>query len=202
MGVRGYVGREFHQVEWDREALDQPVKWRGGHQVMVGNMFDLFHERVPFEFIGEVFEVMRATPRHRYLVLSKRTERMVEFAGTYGWAENAWAGTSVESRAVLGRIDDLRQIPTEKRFLSVEPLLEDLGQLNLEDIQWVVCGGESGENARPFKHDWARSLRDRCVEAGVAFYFKQRDRPKRRAPHSLPVLDGRTWVERPEGLPW
>jgi protein gp37 len=187
----------FTEVRCLPDLLNAPTRWRKPRLIFVNSMSDLFHPAVPDEFILRLFETIRATPDHTYQVLSKRSSRMAEFARIYGWAANCWAGVSVENRATLFRINDLRCVPTSMRFLSAEPLLEGLGEIELEGIQWVVCGGESGRNARPWDDEWARELKNKCVYAGIPFFFKQRRRPNRREKKELPLLDGRTWAEIP-----
>ena len=136
-------------------------------------MSDLFHDDVPLEFIRQVFEVIRDTPQHTYQVLTKRAQRLSREAGALDWPANLWMGVSVESRRYAFRIDHLRKVPAAVRFVSAEPLLGPLGALDLEGIQWLIAGGESGANARPMEPAWATELRDTCTSAGVAFFFKQ-----------------------------
>jgi len=140
----------------------------------VNSMSDLFHKEVPFNFIDKVFAVMAHCPQHTFQILTKRPERMAEYFSKNGPPlPNVWLGTSVESADVLHRIDELRECPASVRFLSLEPLIGDLGTINLDGIHWVIVGGESGPGARPMHPNWARSLRDQCVAAGVPFFFKQ-----------------------------
>lgn len=170
----------FSVVRCFPELLDLPKKWRQPRsRIFVNSMSDLFHPEVPEDFIIQVFQTIKGTSKHTYQVLTKRSKRVAEFSEKHGWAENAWAGVSVESKAYLHRLDDLRRVRSRK-FLSAEPLLESLGKVNLDGIDWIICGGESGKQARPWSDDWARELRDLCVEAGIPFFFKQRRRPDRR----------------------
>lgn len=155
------------------QTLDEPYSWRQPRKVFVNSMSDLFHARVPVEFIQRVFAVMADTPQHTYQVLTKRASRLPKIAHLLDWPPNVWLGTSVENARVLHRVDDLRKVPAEVRFLSCEPLLGPLPGLDLSGIGWVIGGGESGPKARPMHPDWVRSLRDRCVAAGVPFFFKQ-----------------------------
>ncbi|MEU4626900.1 phage Gp37/Gp68 family protein [Actinoplanes sp. NPDC023801] len=177
------------------DSLTLPLTWRRPRRVFVNSMSDLFHARVPVPFIQQVFEVMAATPQHSYQVLTKRARRLRRLAGTLQWPSNVWMGVSVEGQQVVDRINDLREVPAAVRFLSCEPLLEPLPALDLEGIGWVIAGGESGPNARPMEPSWAEDLRDQCVEAGVAFFFKQWGG---RTPKSGGrELDGRTWDQMP-----
>ena len=137
-------------------------------------MSDVFHPKIPFDFVDKIFATITATPQHRYQILTKRPERMEEYFTKRSAPSNAWLGTSVEDRKYgVPRIAVLQRIATSVRFLSVEPLLEDVGTLNLSGISWVIVGGESGPHARPMKPEWARSVRVQCEVAGVSFFFKQ-----------------------------
>jgi protein gp37 len=156
------------------QRLDAPLKRRKPTVWFVNSMSDLFHEKVPFEFTDAIFETIKATPHHRYQLLTKRPERMEGYFKDRVAPPNAWLGTSVENRKHgVPRIAVLQRIASHVRFLSVEPLLEDIGFLDLTGISWVIVGGESGPRARPMKAEWARSVRDQCARAGVAFFFKQ-----------------------------
>jgi protein gp37 len=158
-------------------------------------MGDLFHPDVPSAFIRQVFDVMRATPQHTYQVLTKRPERMALFAKTIEWPDNVWAGTTIEHNDYAGRADFLCQVPAPVRFVSAEPLLGDLIDLELDGIDWVIAGGESGPNWRPMELEWVRNLRDYCVSDCVAFFFKQYAGFQ---PKSLGrELDGQVWDQVP-----
>jgi protein gp37 len=175
--------------------LDVPRRWKKGRLIFVNSMSDLFHERVPLEFIKAVFNVMRDTPQHTYQVLTKRAERLEELSKKLLWPENVWMGVSVESELYAHRIDHLRRTKARTKFLSLEPLLGPLDDLNLDGIDWAIVGGESGPGARPMARDWVRSIRDQCLEAGVPFHFKQwGSTNKKRAGRTL---DNRTWDEWP-----
>jgi protein gp37 len=155
------------------ETLDEPYSWRKPRKVFVNSMSDLFHARVPLAFIRQVFAVMADTPQHTYQVLTKRASRLPKIAHLLDWPPNVWMGTSVEDVRVMHRVDDLREVPAAVRFLSCEPLLGPLPDLDLTGIGWVIAGGESGPKARPMHPDWVRDLRDRCATAKVPFFFKQ-----------------------------
>ncbi len=177
-------------------ALDQPRQWRAPRTVFVNSMSDLFHAKVPVDFVRDVFDVMRETPQHTYQVLTKRAIRARRLADRLDWPDNLWLGVSVESSAQFQRIDHLREIPARVRFLSCEPLLGPLDGIDLAGVGWVIAGGESGPRYRPMDIGWARGIRDACLEAEVPFFFKQWGG---RTPKLLGrELDGRTWDEYPE----
>jgi protein gp37 len=158
-------------------------------------MSDLFHERVPVEFIKAVFDVMQDTPQHTYQVLRKRAERLEELSKKLRWPENVWMGVSVESAPYAYRIDHLRRTKAKTKSLSLEPLLGPLDDLDLDGIDWAIAGGESGPGARSMPKDWVRSIRDQCVEEGVPFHFKQWGGTNKK--RTGRTLDGRTWDEWP-----
>lgn len=203
MGTPGYENGFALQILPDR--LEDPVKRKKPTVYFVNSMSDLFHEKIPDAYIEQVFDVIARTPHHTYQILTKRGARMARFFKTRTVPENAWLGVSVENRKHgVPRIDHLRRVPAKIRFLSVEPLLEDVGELDLTDIHWVIVGGESGPKARPMKEEWADSIRTQCEEQEVAFFFKQWGGwgadGKRRAKHANGrLLNGRTWDEMPAG---
>lgn len=172
MGAHGY--ENGFSISLLPERLSQPIRRRKPTIWFVNSMSDLFHDRVPFEFIERVFETISATPQHCYQILTKRPERMARYFQSRNIPPNAWLGTSVENkRHGIPRIASLQRIDAKVRFLSVEPLLEDLGTLDLNGISWVIVGGESGPKARPMRPEWARSIRDQCQSFRVPFFFKQ-----------------------------
>lgn len=177
------------------KALDQPLKWKRPLTVFVNSMSDLFHAKVPLPFIKDVFDVMEATPQHTYQILTKRPKRLVRLSTQLQWPSNVWIGTSVEEPKVLNRIDALRQVPAAVRFLSCEPLIAGLPGMNLDGIDWVIAGGESGPNHRTLDPRWVEDIRDQCSEARVPFFFKQWGgrTPKQNGRE----LDGRVWSELP-----
>ena len=158
-------------------------------------MSDLFHAAVPTEFIQQVFAVIADTPQHKYQVLTKRSKRLLEVSDELVWPPNLWMGVSVESARYRFRIDHLRQVPAAVRFLSCEPLLASVGDLDLTGIDWVIAGGESGPGARPMQLPWVSELRDQCVSSGVSFFFKQWGGHTAKAGGR--ELEGRTWDEMP-----
>jgi protein gp37 len=183
--------------------LSEPLKRKKPTTYFVNSMSDLFHEKVPDSYIEQVVEVMAATPQHSYQVLTKRAARMARFFRTRVVPSNVWLGVSVENRRHgVPRIDYLRTINAGIRFLSVEPLLEDVGALDLSGIHWVIVGGESGPKARPMAPEWAESVRAQCQNQEVAFFFKQwggwgADGKRRAKAKNGRMLNGRTWDEMP-----
>ena len=185
------------------ERLDDPIKRKKPTVWFVNSMSDMFHDKVPFGFVDKVMATIDATPEHRYQILTKRPERMERYFKARRIPRNTWLGTSVENvRHGVPRIDVLRRIDAGIRFLSVEPLLEDLGSIDLSGISWVIVGGESGPKARPMKLSWATSIRDQCAAAGVPFFFKQwgshgADGVRRAKGRNGRRLDGRVHDEMP-----
>lgn len=155
------------------DLLDLPRRWKAPRTVFVNSMSDLFQEAIPAGFIRKVFDTMAACPQHTFQVLTKRAARLVELSGSLPWPENVWMGVSVESARVVNRVDQLRQVPAAIRFLSCEPLISPLVNLDLEGIHWVIVGGESGPGARPMREVWAQDIRAQCETRGVPFFFKQ-----------------------------
>lgn len=175
--------------------LDTPKRWRRPRRIFVNSMSDLFHPKVPANFVEQVFEVMAATPQHTYQILTKRPKRARQLLRGWTPTPNAWLGVSIEEDSQVDRADILREVPAAIRFLSCEPLLGPLPSLDLTDIDWVIAGGESGPDFRPMQAEWAASLRNRCLDASVPFFFKQWGG---RTPKSGGrQLDGRTWDQFP-----
>lgn len=203
MGAQGY--ENGFKLSILPERLAEPLKRRKSTTYFVNSMSDLFHNEVPFAFLDEVFAVMAQTRQHTYQILTKRAARMRKYfaCGARSVPENTWLGVSVENRKHgIPRIDELREIDASIRFLSVEPLLEDLGEINLEGIHWVIIGGESGPKARPMKPEWVESIRIQCDERGVAFFFKQwggwgADGQKRSKKENGRMFGGKTWDNMP-----
>ena len=155
------------------DTLDAPYRWKAPKLIFVNSMSDLFHPKVPLDFIRQVFQVMTDTPRHTYQILTKRSQRLATLAPELDWPDNVWMGVSVENHRYAFRVDHLRTVPATIRFISAEPLLGPLPDLDLSGIHWVIVGGESGHRSRPMKESWALDLRDQCATANVAFFFKQ-----------------------------
>jgi protein gp37 len=182
-------------VALHEHALELPLRWRKPQTIFVNSMSDLFHERVPEDFITRAFDVMRRADWHRFQILTKRASRLRELAPRLDWPGNVWMGVSVETPSYTFRIDDLRQVTAAVRFLSLEPLLGPLDGLDLDGIDWVIVGGESGPKARPMEASWVIDVRDQCQAAGVPFFFKQWGGVNKKKRGRL--LDGRTWDEMP-----
>lgn len=162
------------QVTIHEDCLDEPIQWKKPKTIFVCSMSDLFHKDVPFDFIDKVFAVIEKTPQHRYQILTKRADRMAEYFSTRNVPANAWLGVTVDVKTSKSRIEALRSIRNVPiRFLSCEPLLEDLGCLNLDGIDWIIVGGESGLQARPMKEEWVINIKNQVETAGKAFFFKQ-----------------------------
>ena len=200
---RGVPGHPFEfgfDLRLVPEKLGDPLRWRTPRMVFVNSMSDLFHDGVPDEYVIAVAKVMAAANWHTFQVLTKRAERLAallqrELRFAARWP-NIWWGVSVENRKHgLLRIEHLRRAPAAVKFLSIEPLLEDLGQLDLRGIDWVIVGGESGPGARPMSVDWVRGIRDQCRDAGVPFFFKQWGGVRKRETGRR--LDGRTYNQFP-----
>lgn len=178
------------------EYLDLPLRWKRPQLIFVNSMSDLFHEAVPVEFIQRTFRVMEQASWHTFQVLTKRSARLRGVAPTLCWPANVWMGVSVENERYGSRIDDLRSTKAQTKFLSLEPLLGPLPNLDLDDIDWVIVGGESGPGARPMKEEWVLDIRDQCLARGVPFFFKQWGGAQRR--RAGRELQGRTWDEMPK----
>ena len=172
MGVKGYENGFTVSIHPDRLSI--PLRRKKPTLWFVNSMSDLFHPKVPFDFVDEVMDIIRATPQHTYQILTKRPGKMRQYFDNRKVPTNAWLGTSVENkRHGVPRIDELRKINAQVRFLSVEPLLEDIGKIKLRGIHWVIVGGESGKGARPMQAAWVDGVRKQCTAAKVRFFFKQ-----------------------------
>jgi protein gp37 len=199
---RGTTGHPFEQgfdLKLWPERLNLPLEWNEPRRIFVNSMSDLYHERVPLEFVEQVFETMVAARWHTFQILTKRAKRLVELSTELPWRPNIWQGVSIESDAVAWRADELRKVPADVRFLSLEPLLGPLDTLEFDGIHWVIVGGESGPGARPMKRAWVRDLRDRCLKESVPFFFKQWGGVRKSVTGR--ALDGRTWDELPIAAP-
>jgi protein gp37 len=185
-------------IKFDERALDLPKQWKRGRLIFVNSMSDLFHDAVPLPFIKRVFGVMADTPQHTYQVLTKRAERLAELSPQLKWPTNVWMGVSVENADYWYRVDHLRKVKARVRFLSLEPLLGPLGEIDLRGIHWVIAGGESGPKARVVKPEWVREIRDACLEQEVPFHFKQWGGVNKK--RTGRVLDNRTWDQLPTAL--
>ena len=194
MGQLNY--RNGFELTLHRHVIDAPLRWRKPQRIFVNSMSDLFQDGVPIDFILEVFSVMRQASWHQFQVLTKRSARLDALDHAIAWPANVWMGVSVENQDYAFRIDELRRTHAAVKFLSLEPLLGPLMNLNLEGIDWVIVGGESGPGSRPMKKEWVTQIRDQCRRNNVPFFFKQwggvnKKRAGRR-------LEGRTWSQYPD----
>jgi len=193
MGVSRYA--KGFQLTLHEDLVDLPKRWKRPAVIFVNSMSDLFHEKVPLEFIQRVFQTMNECPQHVFQVLTKRSKRLREVSPMLQWTPNIWMGVSVENEKVLFRVEDLQAVSAHVKFLSCEPLLGPLYDLPLEGVHWVIVGGESGPRARPMDADWARDIRDQCRRMNVAFFFKQWGGVRKDLTGR--ILDGRTYDELP-----
>jgi protein gp37 len=194
-GIAGHPYERGFDLQLREHRLDLPLHWQKPRRVFVESMGDLFHERVPEEYIRRVFAVMDHMPRHLFQLVTKRATRLAELAPHLPWPANLWMGVTVEHMATARRADLLRTVPAAVRWICAEPLLGPLDGLDLAGIDWVIVGGESGPHRRPPDPRWVYELRDRCVAADVPFYFKQWGGSDQRSRGRL--LDGREWREEP-----
>ena len=193
MGIEKY--KDGFEIRTHADALEIPYSWNKPKVVFVNSMSDMFHPDVPLFFIQQVFEVMNNTPQHTYQVLTKRAERLFELHQHLNWTPNIWMGVSVEDERVTDRIDFLRQTNAKVKFLSCEPLIGPLQNLDLENIDWAIVGGESGRKARPIHETWVWDIKQQCEEQGTAFFFKQWGGTNKKKAGRL--LSGNTYSEMP-----
>ena len=193
MGQPNY--RQGFRLAIHPRSLDLPLSWRKPQMVFVNSMSDLFHKDVPASFIRQVFDIMGRAEGHQFQALTKRSKRLREMSPTLDWSENVWMGVTVENAEYLYRIDDLRQTGAAVKFLSLEPLLGPLPDLNLDSIDWVIVGGESGPGARPMDEQWVTDIRDQCIKDDVPFFFKQWGGINKKKAGRL--LNKRTWNQMP-----
>jgi protein gp37 len=193
MGSERYIN-EFN-LTLHEDVIDEPLNWKKPKTIFVNSMSDLFHERIPLEFIQKVFNVMVKAEWHTFQILTKRSERLEELSRFLPWSKNIWMGVSIENQKYTYRINNLRRVPSAVRFLSVEPLIGKITKLDLRGIDWVIVGGESGPKARFMDPDWVRLIRDKCNEQEVSFFFKQWGGVNKKRTGRL--LDRKTWNEMP-----
>jgi protein gp37 len=193
MGQPNY--RNGFKLTLHDHVLEMPMRWKQPQMIFVNSMSDLFHEDVPLDFIQQVFEVMAKASWHTFQVLTKRSKRLLEFDQQLNWPDNVWMGVSVENKDYSYRIDHLRQTHARTKFLSLEPLLGPIPDPNLNGIDWVIVGGESGPKSRPIDRAWVIEIRDQCLAARVPFFFKQWGGTNKKKTGR--ELDGRTWDELP-----
>ena len=194
MGIDKY--QDGFDLALHPETLSQPYRWKKPCVVFVNSMSDLFHERVPISYIKRVFQVMNDNSQHVFQVLTKRSKRLLECAEDLSWTSNIWMGVSVEDERVLHRVNDLGKTPARTKFLSCEPLIGPLGNLELGNIDWVIVGGESGRKPRPMNPAWAVDIQEQCDQADVAFFFKQWGGVNKKKAGR--TLNGRTYDEMPD----
>lgn len=216
MGVQKYSGltrKSGNRTVWtgvvneDKSSLIVPYSWKKPRKIFVNSMSDLFHESVSFNFVSKVWRVMEETPHHCYQILTKRPDRLNEFVSNYTSfvLPNVWLGTSVENSGVVSRIEHLRQVPAAIRFISFEPLIGGVGEVDLTGIHWSIVGGESGKNARPVREEWIDDIFNQCSEQNVAFFFKQwgawgKDNKRRSKKANGREYRGQTWNQMPQSL--
>jgi len=192
-GMKKY--RNGFKVTLHKSVISEPLSWRKPQIIFTCSMSDLFHEDVPDDFIKQVFDVIGQAKQHQFQILTKRAERLTQIEKILEWPKNAWVGVTVEHADYLERIDYLRNLDAQIKFLSLEPLLGPIPKINLEGIDWVIVGGESGPGARPIDVKWVRSIHKQCKKAEVPFFFKQWGGTRRK--QNGRELDGRTWDEMP-----
>ena len=193
MGVDNY--RNGFKLTMHPHVLKKPLEWKSSQLIFVNSMSDLFHWEVPVDFIQQVFQTMREAHWHKFQILTKRAKRLPKIDSQLIWTPNVWMGVSVENAKVTQRIDYLRQSSAMVKFLSLEPLLGPLPNLDLSGIDWVIVGGESGPGARPMDEAWVLEIRDQCEAAGVKFFFKQWGGTNKKKAGR--ILDGRTYDDMP-----
>lgn len=189
MGVEKYS--DGFKIRVHPDTLTTPFSWKRSKVVFVNSMSDLFHPEVPLDYIKAVFAVMNQTPQHIYQVLTKRSERLLEIASELKWTNNIWMGVSVENEKYAYRIAELSATPARIKFLSIEPLIDELNSLNLAEINWVIVGGESGHNARPIKREWIEKIRLVCEQDSIPFFFKQWGKAKFNENPNDPTIDAK-----------
>jgi protein gp37 len=187
MGAEKY--RNGFSITTHEDAIDAPYSWKKPQVVFVNSMSDLFHDKVPLNFIKKVFTVMNNTQQHTYQILTKRSERLREISHTLTWSKNIWMGVSVENEKVIHRIADLSHTNAIIKFLSIEPLIGPIRNLPLKNINWVIVGGESGHKARPLKKEWIEFIRSKCKDEDVSFFFKQWGKSQFNANQSDPTIE-------------
>jgi len=196
MGMRNY-SRGF-EVALHEQLTNLPLKWRKPKMIFVNSMSDLFHEKIPDDFIARVFDIMNRASWHRFQVLTKRSRRLSQMSPILPWADNIWMGVTVEDQKCAFRIDHLRETPAKIKFLSMEPLLGPISDLDLTGVHWVIVGGESGPRARPLNSEWVMDIKGKCQESNIPFFFKQWGGTNKKKRGRL--LEGRLWDQMPEAF--
>jgi len=194
MGNKKYVNG--FKVTLHKNCLTEPLNWNKPSLIFVNSMSDLFHEEVPIGFIKQVFDIMNQATWHTFQILTKRAERLVSISEQLNWSPNIWQGVTVESEKYKSRIELLKRVPARIRFISFEPLIGDIGSINLSNIDWVIVGGESGFNCRKIEEDWILNIKNQCEQQKVYFYFKQWGGTNKKKNGRR--LLGKTWDDMPE----
>jgi len=193
MGSANY--KNGFKLTLHEKALELPASWKKPQNIFVNSMSDLFHEAVPEDYILRIFEIMKAANWHQFQILTKRAERLYELNESLNWCDNIWMGVSVENADYEFRVDYLRKTGAKIKFISFEPLIGPCGKLNLNGIDWVIVGGESGPRSRPIEQSWVIQIRDQCLDSGIPFFFKQWGGFNKKKNGRL--LEGRIW----DGMP-
>jgi protein gp37 len=196
-GVPGHPFERGFDLRLVPEKLSDPLAWRTPRKIFTCSMSDVFHERVPLEYVRQIFDVMNSASWHIFQVLTKRSARLAQLSDSFEWTRNIWMGVSVENAGYTQRVRDLITVPAAVHFLSLEPLLGPVPDLPLEGIDWVIVGGESGLKARPMEVGWAREIQEQCNKAGVPFFLKQLGGRRAKRGGEDAILDGRQWHEFP-----
>lgn len=194
MGSANY--KDGFKLTLHEQVVELPLTWKKPQTIFVNSMSDLFHKDVPLEFIQKVFDVMNKAYWHKFQILTKRSDILLKYSKKLNWGDNIWMGVSVENDTFTYRIDHLRDTDANIKFLSIEPLIGPITKLNLDGINWVIVGGESGPGARPIKEEWVIKIKDECINAGVPFFFKQWGGIRKKKAGRL--LQGKTWSQMPE----
>lgn len=194
-GIKGHPYEQGFDLRLWPERLLIPLKWKAPRRIFVNSMSDLFHKNIPDDFIFQIFETMQKADHHVFQILTKRSNRLAKLASKLPWPPHIWVGVSVETIRYSWRVDDLRLVPANVRFISAEPLLDSLHDLDLKGIHWLIAGGESGFSHRPCNPQWIRELRDQCQSQNVAFFFKQWGGRTPKA--NGREIDGRIWDDSP-----
>lgn len=197
-GVPGHPYEKGFDLRLIKEKIEEPLKWTRSKKVFVCSMSDLFHEDIPLEFIKEVFKTMNRANWHIFQILTKRVERLLSIKNQLTWTTNIWAGTTIELEKYSFRAEILSLIPAAVRFLSLEPLLGFITNIPLEDIDWVILGGESGRKSRPMEIDWALHIKNKCQNNNIPFFFKQKGGKTRKGGGEEALLEGKKWHQYPE----
>jgi protein gp37 len=178
------------------DVLGEPLKWHKPKRIFVNSMSDLFHEKIPISFIERVFKIIKISNQHIFQILTKRSERLLELAPLLNWPDNLWMGVTVEMEEFNYRISHLQQTPAKVKFISFEPLLNNINELDIKGIDWAIVGGESGPKSRIMEREWVINIKDHCLNNDVAFFFKQWGGKNKKKAGRL--LDGKTWSQTPQ----